>query len=64
LTIISDLIDLNYSSVEGGDFMKKALAIIVSLVFVLSIAGLSFAKEKRHATKAMHANSELSCFCY
>jgi uncharacterized protein YxeA len=44
--------------------MKKALAIIVSLVFVLSIAGLSFAKEKRHATKAMHANSELSCFCY
>ncbi len=27
--------------------MKKALAIIVSLVFVLSVVGLSFAKEKK-----------------
>ena len=40
--------------------MKKALAIIVSLVFVLSITGLSFAKEKRHATKAMHVTGEVT----
>ena len=40
--------------------MKKALAIIVSLVFVLSVAGLSFAKEKRHATKAMHVTGEVT----
>ena len=40
--------------------MKKALAIVVSLVFVLSIAGLSFAKEKRHATKAMHVTGEVT----
>jgi type 1 fimbria pilin len=45
---------------EGGDFMKKALAIIVSLVFVLSVAGLSFAKEKKHATKAMHVTGEVT----
>jgi hypothetical protein len=38
---------------EGGDFMKKALAIIVSLIFVLSVVGLSFAEEKKHE-KAMH----------
>src|SRR5512143_3532292 len=31
---------------EGGDFMKKAIAIIVSVLFVLSVAGLSFAAEK------------------
>ncbi len=40
--------------------MKKALAIIVSLVFVLSVVGLSFAKEKRHATKAMHVTGEVT----
>src|SRR4030042_1573667 len=40
--------------------MKKALAIIVSLVFVLSIVGLSYAKEKRHATKAMHVSGEVT----
>ena len=54
LTIIADLIDLNYSSVEGGDLMKKALAIIVSFLFILSVVGLSFAEEKKHEEKAMH----------
>jgi hypothetical protein len=34
--------------------MKKALAIIVSLLFVLSVVGLCFAAEKKHETKAMH----------
>ncbi len=38
--------------------MKKALVIIVSLVFVLSIVGLSFAKE--HAMKAMHVSGEVT----
>jgi type 1 fimbria pilin len=45
--------------VGGGDFMKKALVIIVALVFVLSIAGLSFAKEKSHAT-TMHVSGEVT----
>jgi hypothetical protein len=45
---------------EGGDFMKKALAIIVSLLFVLSVVGLSFAKEKKHATKAMYVTGEVT----
>ncbi len=45
---------------EGGDFMKKALAIIVSLLFVLSVVGLSFAKEKKYATKAMHVTGEVT----
>jgi uncharacterized protein YxeA len=31
---------------KGGDFMKKVIAIIVSVLFVLSVAGLSFAAEK------------------
>jgi hypothetical protein len=43
-----------YSSGEGGDFMKKALAIIVSLLFILSVVGLSFAEEKKCEKKAMH----------
>ncbi len=40
--------------------MKKALAIIVSLIFVLSVGGLSFAKEKKHSTKAMHVTGEVT----
>lgn len=40
--------------------MKKALVIIVSLLFVLSVGGLSFAKEKKHATKAMHVSGEVT----
>ena len=31
--------------------MKKALAIIVSVLIVLSVVGLSFANDKEHATK-------------
>lgn len=34
--------------------MKKALAITVSLLFVLSVVGLSFAEGKKHEEKAMH----------
>jgi hypothetical protein len=45
---------------EGGDFMKKAVAIIVSLLFVLSVVGLSFAEEKKHATKAMYVTGEVT----
>jgi hypothetical protein len=45
---------------EGGDFMKKALALIVSLLFVLSVVGISFAKERKHATKAMHVSGEVT----
>ena len=36
------------------------LAIIVSLLIVLSVVGLSFAKEKTHATKAMHVTGEVT----
>jgi acylphosphatase len=45
---------------KGGDFMKRILAIIVSLVFVLSVAGLSFAKEKKHAAKEMHVTGQVT----
>jgi len=50
---------------EGGDFMKKALATIVSLLFVLSVVGLSFAEEKKMeekkpAMKAMHVTGEVT----
>jgi hypothetical protein len=45
---------------EGGDFMKKAVAIIVSLLFVLSVVGLSFAEEKKHETKAMYVTGEVT----
>ena len=34
--------------------MKKALVIIVSFLFVLSVVGLSFAEKKKHTTKAMY----------
>jgi len=39
--------------------MKKALAIIVSLVFVLSVVGLSFAEGKKHETK-MHVTGKVT----
>ena len=34
--------------------MKKALAITVSLLFVLSVVGLSFAEGKKYEEKAMY----------
>jgi pyruvate dehydrogenase E2 component (dihydrolipoamide acetyltransferase) len=37
------------TQVKGGDFMKKVTAIIVSVLFVLSVAGLSFAAEQKAA---------------
>ena len=40
--------------------MKKTLAIIVSLLFVLSVVGLSFAEKKKHATKAMYVAGEVT----
>jgi hypothetical protein len=40
--------------------MKKAIAIIVSLLFVLSVVGLSFAEEKKDATKAMHVTGKVT----
>jgi len=40
--------------------MKKVFVIIVSLIFVLSFVGLSFAKEKKHSTKAMHVTGEVT----
>ncbi len=40
--------------------MKKALAIIVSLLFVLSVVGLSSAEEKKHAKKALHVTGEVT----
>ena len=45
---------------EGGDFMKKAIVLIVSLLFVLSVVGISFSKERKHATKAMHVSGEVT----
>lgn len=40
--------------------MKKALAIIISVLFVLSVVGLSFADEKKHATKAIYVSGEVT----
>jgi ribosomal protein S1 len=34
---------------KGGDFMKKVISIIISVLFVLSVAGLSFAAEQKAA---------------
>src|SRR5512135_744066 len=45
---------------EGGDFMKKALVIIVSVLIVLSVARFSFAEEKKHSTKAMIVSGEVT----
>jgi hypothetical protein len=49
-----------YSLMEGGDFMKKALAIIESVLIVLSVVGLSFADDKEHATKEIHVSGEVT----
>ena len=40
--------------------MKKALAIIVSVLFVLSVVGLSFANDKQHAEKDMYVSGEVA----
>ena len=40
--------------------MKKALAIIVSVLIVLSFVRLSFANDKEHATKEMHVSGEVT----
>ena len=40
--------------------MKKALAIIVSVLIVLSVVELSFANDKEHATKEMHVSGEVT----
>lgn len=40
--------------------MKKALVIIVSFLFVLSVVGLSFAEKKKHTTKAMYVAGEVT----
>ena len=49
-----------YSLMERGDFMKKALTIIVSVLIVFSVVGLSFAYDKEHATKEMHVSGEVT----
>jgi uncharacterized protein YxeA len=41
-----------YQKTKGGDIMKKAIVLIVSLLFALSVAGLSFAQEKKEAAPA------------
>jgi len=43
---------------KGGEVMKKTIALIVSLLFVLSVAGLSFAEEKKEAAPAPAAKEE------
>ena len=40
--------------------MKKALAIIVSVLIVLSVVGLSFANDKQHAEKDMYVSGEVA----
>ncbi len=40
--------------------MKKALAIIVSVLIVLSVVGLSFANDKKHSTKGMYVSGEVT----
>jgi phage baseplate assembly protein gpV len=37
---------------KGGDMMKKTIALIVSFLFVFSVAGLAFAQEKEGAAPA------------
>ena len=49
-----------YSLMEGDDFMKKALAIIVSVLIVLSVVGLSFANDKQHAEENMYVSGEVT----
>jgi ribosomal protein S1 len=43
------------TDLKGGDFMKKVVAIIVSVLFVLSVAGLAFAAEEKKAAPAEKA---------
>ena len=45
---------------KEGDFMKNTIVIIAALLFVLSGVGLSFAHDKKHATKAMHVSGEVT----
>lgn len=40
--------------------MKKALAIIVSVLIVLSVVGFSFANDKEHVSKKMHVSGEVT----
>ena len=40
--------------------MKKALVIIISVLIVLSVAGFSFAEEKKHSTKTMLVSGEVT----
>ena len=40
------------TNLKGGDFMKKVVAIIVSVLFVLSVAGLAFAADEKKAAPA------------
>ena len=40
--------------------MKKALVIIISVLIVLSVAGFSFAEEKKHSTKELHVSGEVT----
>jgi len=45
---------------KGGDTMRKAIAIIVALLFVLSVAGLSFAAEKKAPAKVKQVAGEVT----
>jgi hypothetical protein len=45
---------------DGGDFMKKALAIIVSVLIVLSVVGLSFADDKQHTEENVYVSGEVT----
>ena len=49
-----------YSLMDGGDFMKKALAIIVSVLIVLSVVGLSFADDKQHTEENVYVSGEVT----
>ena len=40
--------------------MKKALAIIVSVLIVLSVVGLSFANDKQHTEENMYVSGEVT----
>ena len=48
------------SLMDGGDFMKKALAIIVSVLIVLSVVGLSFADDKQHTEENVYVSGEVT----
>lgn len=40
---------------KGGDYMKKIFSLVFSVLFVLSVAGLSFAEEQKAAAPAAPA---------